>query len=68
MAAEMELVMRKLDGIKADLEYLKSHIIVTDIEEIKEPKKEYLEKLKELEKEKGVPFKDIKELRKIIEE
>jgi hypothetical protein len=29
---------------------------------------EYIEKLKSLEKEKGIPFKSIKELRKIIEE
>ena len=29
---------------------------------------EYIEKLKKLEKEKGIPFKDIEELRKIIEE
>ena len=29
---------------------------------------EYIEKLKMLEKEKGIPFKDIEELRKLIEE
>jgi|TARA_Y100000310_G_scaffold343598_1_gene452012 hypothetical protein len=29
---------------------------------------EYLEKLKKIRREKGIPFKDISELRKIIEE
>ena len=38
-------------------------------EEMLEPelRPEYIVKLKKLEKEKGIPFKNIKELRKIIE-
>lgn len=35
---------------------------------MKEVKKEYLEKLKKISEEKGIPFKSIEELRKIIEE
>ena len=39
-------------------------------EELLEPKlkPEYLEKLEKIEKQKGIPFKNIAELRKIIEE
>ena len=39
------------------------------IEEENEPelRPEYLEKLKKLEKQKGIPFKNIAELRKVIE-
>ena len=39
-------------------------------EEIMEPelRPEFIEKIKRIEKEKGIPFKDINELRRIIEE
>lgn len=46
--------------------------IESEVKEIKdeiglEVRPEYLEKLKKIRKEKGIPFKDINELRQIIE-
>tara|TARA_Y100000034_G_scaffold128778_1_gene184002 strand:- start:651 stop:878 length:228 start_codon:yes stop_codon:yes gene_type:complete len=45
-------------------------LVMTEYEEeFLEPqlRPEYLEKVKKLEKQKGIPFKDINELRKLIE-
>jgi len=62
-----------LERIHEDLEFLKNTVaeIKEDISELRdigiEVRPEYLEKLKRIRKEKGVPFKDVNELREIIE-
>ena len=46
-------------------------LVVTEYEENfleQELRPEYVEKLKKIEKQKGIPFRNIHELRKIIEE
>jgi len=47
------------------------NLVVTEYEENfleQELRPEYVEKLKKIEKQKGIPFRNIHELRKIIEE
>ena len=62
-----------LKTIHKELEFLKNEVaeIKDDINELRnielEVKPEYLEKLKEIRKEDGIPFRNIEELRKIIE-
>ena len=60
-----------LKQIASDLADVKKRIIRIEDElvdiSLYEVRPEYLKKLKRLEKQKGIPFKDISELRKIVE-
>ncbi|MDP7141541.1 MAG: hypothetical protein QF362_01480 [Candidatus Woesearchaeota archaeon] len=62
-----------LQQIAEDIKFLKHEIlnIKEDVNELKdfelEVKPEYITKLKRIDKEKGIPFSDMSELRKIIE-
>tara|TARA_Y100000310_G_scaffold327182_1_gene393146 strand:- start:2192 stop:2407 length:216 start_codon:yes stop_codon:yes gene_type:complete len=62
-----------LQQIAEDIKFLKHEIlnIREDVNELKdfelEVKPEYITKLKRIDKEKGIPFSDMAELRKIIE-
>ena len=62
-----------LETIHKDLEFLKNKVslieqeisIISDIEP--EVRSEYIEKLNKIKREKGIPFKNIAELRGLIE-
>ena len=56
---DLELLKNKIDLIEQEIS------IISDIEP--EVRPEYLEKLKKIKKEKGISFKNIAELRDIIE-
>jgi len=61
-------VIKAKYNLKDKSEALNKFIDIYGTNEVEpELKEEYLEKLKTLEKQKGIPFKSIGELRKIIE-
>ena len=53
-------ITSKLENIEAEVKEIKGEVGL-------EVKPEYVEKLKNIRKEKGIPFKNIDELRQIIE-
>ena len=53
-------IASKLENIEAEVKEIKGEVGL-------EVKPEYVEKLKNIRKEKGIPFKNIDELRQIIE-
>jgi len=61
-----EELLRKAERLKVLENFKKTEVEEDEFDDL-EVKPEYLEKLKNIEKEEGISFKNVEELRKIIE-
>jgi len=62
----LQTIHNELKAIQKDVQFIK-HVFIEDVKLNEEVRPEYLQKLKKIQKQKGIPFKNIAELRKIIE-